>query len=64
MVPSDPLVAASARPIILSFVRSGESCGYRILQRACLVSGGQTKWSRAGSKRAKIICARYRFKCK
>ena len=44
---SDTLVAASARPIILSLLLSGESYGYRILQRVRRVSGGKMKWSSA-----------------
>ena len=44
---SDSLVAASTRPIILPLLRSGESYGYRILQRVRQVSGGQMKWSSA-----------------
>ena len=44
---SDTLVAASTKPIILSLLRSGESYGYRILQRVCRISGGKMKWSSA-----------------
>ena len=44
---SDTLVAASSKPIILSFLRSGESYGYQILQRVRRVSGGTMKWSSA-----------------
>lgn len=44
---SDPLVAASTRPIILSLLRSGESCGYQILRLIRCISGGQMKWSDA-----------------
>jgi DNA-binding PadR family transcriptional regulator len=44
---SDTLVAASARPIILSLLLSGESYGYQILQRVRRVSGGKMKWSSA-----------------
>ena len=47
MISLDPLVDASTRPIILSLLRSGESCGCRILQRARRDSGGQMKWSSA-----------------
>lgn len=46
MVPK-ALVAASAKPIILSLLLSGENYGYRILQRVKLVSGGMLEWSEA-----------------
>jgi PadR family transcriptional regulator PadR len=42
---SDTLVAASAKPVILSLLMSGESYGYQILQRVRRVSGGQMAWS-------------------
>lgn len=41
------LVAASAKPIVLSLLITGESYGYQILQRVRLVSGGTLKWSSA-----------------
>ena len=44
---SDTLVAASAKPIVLSLLLSGESYGYQILQRVLRVSGGSMKWSSA-----------------
>lgn len=44
---SDTLVAASSKPIILSMLLSGESYGYRILQRIRRVSGGTVTWSSA-----------------
>jgi PadR family transcriptional regulator PadR len=44
---SNTLVAASAKPIILSLLLSGESYGYQILQRVRRVSGGKMKWSSA-----------------
>jgi DNA-binding PadR family transcriptional regulator len=44
---SNTLVAASAKPIILSLLLSGESYGYQILQRVRLVSDGKMKWSSA-----------------
>jgi len=44
---SKALVAASAKPIILSLLLSGENYGYRILQRVKLVSGGVLEWSEA-----------------
>jgi PadR family transcriptional regulator PadR len=46
MVPK-ALVAASAKPIILSLLLSGENYGYRILQRVKHVSGGTLEWSEA-----------------
>jgi len=44
---SKALVAASAKPIILALLLSGENYGYRILQRVKLVSGGVLDWSEA-----------------
>jgi PadR family transcriptional regulator PadR len=44
---SDTLVAASAKPVVLSLLMSGESYGYRILQRVRRVSGGRLAWSSA-----------------
>ena len=44
---SDTLVAASAKPVILSLLMSGESYGYQILQRVRRVSGGKMDWSSA-----------------
>lgn len=44
---SDTLVAASAKPVILSLLMSGESYGYQILQRVRRVSGGRLAWSSA-----------------
>lgn len=41
------LVAASARPIILALLLSGESYGYQILNRVRKVSGGTLQWSSA-----------------
>lgn len=41
------LVAASARPIILALLLSGESYGYQILNRVRQVSGGTLQWSSA-----------------
>jgi|MudIll2142460700_1097286.scaffolds.fasta_scaffold116080_2 DNA-binding PadR family transcriptional regulator len=41
------LIAASARPIVLSLLTTGESYGYQILQRVRLVSGGSLNWSSA-----------------
>ncbi len=44
---SRALIAASAKPIILSLLLSGENYGYRILQRVKFVSGGVLEWSEA-----------------
>jgi PadR family transcriptional regulator len=44
---SDTLVAASAKPVVLSLLMSGESYGYQILQRVRRVSGGKMNWSSA-----------------
>ncbi len=41
------LIAASAKPIVLALLMTGESYGYQILQRVRLVSGGTLKWSSA-----------------
>jgi len=41
------LIAASAKPIVLSLLITGESYGYQILQRVRLVSGGSLNWSSA-----------------
>lgn len=39
------LVAASAKPIVLSLLMGGEDYGYRIIQRVKALSGGELKWS-------------------
>ena len=39
------LVAASAKPIILSILLGGEDYGYRIIQRVKRLSGGELEWS-------------------
>ena len=44
---SKTLVAASARPMILSLLLKGESYGYRILQDVVALSGGTIDWSEA-----------------
>ena len=44
---SDTLVAASAKPMVLALLLSGESYGYEILQRVRRVSGGELAWSSA-----------------
>lgn len=44
---SKTLIAASARPMILSLLLRGESYGYRILQDVTALSGGTIDWSEA-----------------
>lgn len=44
---SKTLIAASARPMILSLLLRGESYGYRILQDVTALSGGAIDWSEA-----------------
>lgn len=44
---SNTLVAASAKPIILSLLLSGESYGYQILKSVRQVTGGNMEWSSA-----------------
>jgi DNA-binding PadR family transcriptional regulator len=39
------LVAASAKPIVLSILVSGEDYGYQIIQRVKDLSGGELEWS-------------------
>ena len=39
------LVAASARPVVLSLLHAGESYGYAILKRVKELSGGQIEWT-------------------
>jgi PadR family transcriptional regulator PadR len=41
------LVAASAKPVVLSLLITGESYGYLILECVRQVSGGTLKWSSA-----------------
>ena len=38
------LVAASARPLILSLLSQGESYGYEIIQNVKALSGGHLQW--------------------
>ncbi len=45
MAISKDMVAASARPLVLSILAQGESYGYAILQRVRLLSGGDIEWS-------------------
>ncbi len=44
---SKTLIAASARPMILSLLLRGESYGYSILQDVMALSGGTIDWSEA-----------------
>jgi PadR family transcriptional regulator len=42
---SKELVAASARPLILSILARGESYGYAIIQEVHQLSAGQVQWT-------------------
>jgi len=42
---SKDLVAASATPLVLAILTSGESYGYAILGRVSELSGGQLRWT-------------------
>jgi len=44
---SKTLIAASARPMVLSLLLRGDSYGYRILQEVMALSGGTIDWSEA-----------------
>lgn len=39
------MVAASAKPLVLSILAEGESYGYEIIQKVRELSGGQIEWS-------------------
>lgn len=39
------LVAASAKPFVLSILMGGEDYGYQIIQRVKALSGGELEWS-------------------
>jgi PadR family transcriptional regulator PadR len=39
------MVAASAKPLLLSIIAEGESYGYEIIQKVRELSGGQIEWS-------------------
>ena len=39
------MVAASARPMLLSILAEGETYGYEIIQRVRELSGGEIEWS-------------------
>lgn len=41
---SKDLVAASAKPLILSILSEGESYGYEIIQKVSMLSGGGMEW--------------------
>lgn len=45
MITSKKLIAASAKPLILTILNRGESYGYDIIQKATELSGGQLEWS-------------------
>jgi len=42
---SKTLIAAAAKPIILSILQTGESYGYQIIKRVRQASGGTLEWS-------------------
>jgi PadR family transcriptional regulator PadR len=44
---SKTLIAAAAKPIILSILQSGESYGYQIIKHVRHASGGTLEWSSA-----------------
>jgi DNA-binding PadR family transcriptional regulator len=44
---SKTLIAAAAKPIILSILQSGESYGYQIIKSVRSASGGTLEWSSA-----------------
>ena len=44
---SKTLIAAAAKPIVLSILHSGESYGYQIIKRVRKASGGTLDWSSA-----------------
>jgi DNA-binding PadR family transcriptional regulator len=39
------MVAASAKPLLLSILAEGESYGYEIIQKVREISGGEIEWS-------------------
>lgn len=45
MAVTKDLVAASARPLILSILAEGDSYGYAIIKRVRALSGGQMQWT-------------------
>ena len=44
-MPRKDLVAASARPLLLSILADGENYGYAIIQRVKELSGGVLQWT-------------------
>ncbi len=42
---SKTLIAAAAKPIILSILQTGENYGYQIIKRVRQASGGTLEWS-------------------
>ena len=44
-MPRKDLVAASARPLLLSILSEGENYGYAIIQRVKELSGGVLEWT-------------------
>ncbi len=42
---SKNMVAASARPLVLSILARGESYGYEVLQHVRVLSGGDIEWT-------------------
>lgn len=45
MITSKQLIAASAKPLILTILHRNESYGYEIIQEATRLSGGKLEWS-------------------
>lgn len=45
MITSKQLIAASAKPLILTILNRKESYGYEIIQEATRLSGGKLEWS-------------------
>lgn len=45
MITSKQLIAASAKPLILTILNRGESYGYDIIQKVTELSGGKLEWS-------------------
>ena len=44
-MPNKDLVAASARPLVLSILAEGENYGYAIIRRVRELSGGSLQWT-------------------
>ena len=44
-MPSKDLIAASARPLVLSILAEGETYGYAIIHRVRDLSGGRLAWT-------------------